>query len=241
MTFVIGNATCISFLVTPVKIKLLSVMKRKFIFDDHVAEYEAWFDEYPWVFKSEVEALREMLPEGEALKGIEVGVGTGRFSQALGIKEGVDPSAAMRSLAVDRGIEIMDGVAEALPYADHRFDFVLMNFCISYFDDLQAAFREAYRVLKGDGVLIVGFLDKDSILGRQYQEHKAESTFYRHANFYSVEKVVSELNRAGFRHTTTRQTLFGTLEDINDFQPSKPGHGEGSYVVVRATKKKISE
>jgi ubiquinone/menaquinone biosynthesis C-methylase UbiE len=216
-------------------------MKTQFSFDDYVAEYEEWFDRYPWVFRSEVEVLREMLPVGEKLTGIEVGVGTGRFSQALGIKEGVEPSENMRALAIDRGMEIMAGVAESLPYADHRFDFVLMNFCISYLDDINKAFREAHRVLKGDGVLVVGFIDKDSILGRQYEERKAESTFYRHAKFYSVEKVISELNRAGFKYTTTRQTLFGELDTINEFQPSKPGHGEGSYVIVRAAKRKLPD
>ena len=216
-------------------------MRKQFSFDNHVEEYEAWFERYPWVFKSEVEALREMLPEGDKLACIEVGVGTGRLAQALGIKEGIDPSANMRALAVERGIEIMDGVAESLPYADHRFDFVLMNFCISYLDDINKAFREAHRVLKGDGVLVVGFVDKDSTLGKQYEERKAESTFYRQAKFYSVEKVISELNRAGFKYTTTRQTLFGELDDINEFQPAKPGHGEGSYVIVRAAKKKLPD
>jgi ubiquinone/menaquinone biosynthesis C-methylase UbiE len=213
-------------------------MKKQFSFDDHVKEYEEWFDRYPWVFMSEVEALREMLPVGEKLNGIEVGIGTGRFSEALGIKEGIEPSANMRTLAVNRGIEIMDGVAERLPYADHRFDFVLMNFCICYFDDLHAAFKEAHRVLGSDGALVVGFIDKDSIIGMYYEKHKPESTFYKHANFYSVEKVISELNRAGFKHTATCQTLFNALDDIKALQPTKPGHGEGSFVVVKAMKKK---
>jgi hypothetical protein len=76
------------------------IMKTNLPFDTHVSEYEEWFDEYPAVFKSEVEALREMMPEGDKLTGIEVGLGTGRFSEALGIKEGVEPSENMRALAI---------------------------------------------------------------------------------------------------------------------------------------------
>lgn len=211
-------------------------MKTQFSFDDHVAEYEEWYDRYPLVFKSEVEALREMLPEGEKLRGIEVGVGTGRFSQALGIREGVDPSEGMGALALERGIEVMKGTAEHLPYSDHRYDLVLMNFCISYFHDMYVPFREASRVLNLDGALIIGFIDRNSTIGQYYEAHKPESTFYRQANFYDVDKVIRELKDSGFKHTSIRQTLFGPLDSITEFQPSKPGYGEGSFVVIRAMK-----
>ncbi len=213
-------------------------MKKQFAFDDHVEEYEEWYDHYPWVFQSEVEALREVLPQGDKLTGIEVGLGTGRFSQALGIKEGVEPSVKMRERAINRGIEIIDGIADHLPYGDYRFDFVLMNFVISYFDDLHAPFKEAHRVLKKDGVLVVGFVDKDSLIGSEYEKNKDESTFYKNARFYTVNKVLSELGKAGFKHAIVRQTLFGNLDEIQTVQPSKSGYGEGSFVVVGAMKKK---
>ena len=53
------------------------------LFDQHVAEYEEWFRQYPFVFRSEIEAVREMLPEGEHLSGIEIGLGTGQYANAL--------------------------------------------------------------------------------------------------------------------------------------------------------------
>lgn len=211
-------------------------MRKELPFNDHTAEYEAWYDRYPHVFRSEVEALREMLPEGDQLTGIEVGAGTGRFSQALGINEGIEPASNMRALAVKRGIKAVDGMAERLPYADLRFDFVLMNFLICYLEGMNKPFKEAFRVLKHDGVLIVGFIDKNSIIGRHYEKRKQESAFYKYARFYPVEKVLSELTRAGFRDMKLSQTLFHALDDIREFQPAKPGYGEGSYVVVKAMK-----
>lgn len=207
------------------------------IFDQHVEEYDAWFDQHPVVFQSEIEAVREMLPEGDRLLGIEVGLGTGRYSQALKIKEGIEPSKNMRALAIKRGIETMEGMAEQLPYSDLKFDFVLMLFCISYFKRLDTAFNEAYRVLKNDGSLIIGFIDKLSSIGKQYEIDKPNSTFYKQANFYSVDKVVNELSEAGFRHFSFRQTLFGDLDSIQSFQPAKEGYGEGSFVVIKAMKK----
>ncbi len=213
-------------------------MKTNLPFDSHVAEYEEWYQEFPFVFQSEVEALREMLPEGDNLRGIEVALGTGKFSEALGIKEGVEPSPNMRALAVSRGIEVVDSVAENLPYGDLKFDFVLMAFCISYFNNLSIVFREAHRVLKKNGVLIVGFIDRNSIIGKYYEDRKPESTFYRQANFYTVEKVLAELKQSGFKHFNFCQTLFNPLSEIKAFEPSKPGHGQGSFVVVQAMKKR---
>ena len=52
-------------------------------------------------------------------------MGTGRFSKALGIKEGIEPSEEMAIKAMKSGIEIMKGVAERLPYSDYHFDFLL--------------------------------------------------------------------------------------------------------------------
>ena len=41
-------------------------------------------------FQSEVSAIQQLLPSIGT--GIEIGVGTGLFASALGIKEGVEPS-----------------------------------------------------------------------------------------------------------------------------------------------------
>lgn len=211
------------------------------IFDSHVEEYEEWFERHAHAFRSEVEAVRDMLPAGDHLSGVEIGLGTGRFAAALGIKEGVEPAKNMRKLAINRGIEIMDGIAEHLPYGDLRFDFVTMVFCVSYLTHVGAAMREVHRVLKKDGVFVLGFLDRHSTIGKMYEARKNESTFYRHANFYSVDRMVNELANAGFRHFKISQTLFGKLEDITSFQPARPGYGEGSFVVIGATKKHAPE
>ncbi len=205
-------------------------------FNEHVAEYEAWFQKYPFVFQSEVEAIRELLPEGDHLRGIEVGLGTGKFSEALGLKEGVEPASGMRELALKRGIEVMAADAERLPYKDMSFDFVLMAFSICYFKDLSLAFSEAIRVLKNGGSLIVGFLDRNSIIGKQYEERKAQSLFYRNANFYSVKRVTEEFRKHQFKDLRYTQTLFHTLDEIKEFEPAKPGYGEGSFVLVKGIK-----
>ncbi len=203
-------------------------------FNDHVAEYEDWYKKYPFVFRSEVAAIKELLPRGENIRGIEVGLGTGRFAKALGIKEGIEPAENMRAVAEGKGIFVLNAVAEHLPYKSLQFDFVLMNFCISYFEDVPEAFKEAHRVLKRGGCLIAGFIDKNSRIGRFYQERKPESVFYNKANFYSLSKIEKELKNAGFKKLEFLQTLFHDLDVIKSIQKPLPGHGKGSYVLIKA-------
>lgn len=205
-------------------------------FNDHVAEYEAWYKKYPFVFKSEVMAIDAVLPKGKDIHGIEIGLATGQFSKALRIKEGIEPAENMREVAKKRKIFVLNAIAEKLPYKSMQFDFVLMNFCISYFESLSASFSEAYRVLKRGGCIIVGFIDKNSSIGVYYRKRKHKSLFYRHARFYSIQKVQSELKKAGFIDLQFSQTLFHHLDKIHKVEVPAPGYGKGSFVVIKAVK-----
>ncbi|MEJ2585316.1 MAG: methyltransferase domain-containing protein [Robiginitalea sp.] len=173
-------------------------------FDKHVADYEAWYDAYPEVYASELNAVRahfERLPED--IRGIEVGLGTGRFS--------------------------------APPYGDMQFDFVLFV-TVCHLQSLKYAFREAHRVLKPNGLIIVGFLPKDRPVAHGYQERREFSTFYREAVFYTPEEIGKLLSETGFKSLEFNQVLFGPLENIKEPQEPKPGSGKGSFVVVSAFK-----
>ena len=207
------------------------------IFDQNVEAYEQWYEDYPQVFESELLALKEQfqkLPEN--LHGIEVGLGTGRFSVPLGIKEGIEPAKEMAALAVKRGISVVDGYAEQLPFGDLKFDFVLFV-TICHLDNVKYAFAEAYRVLKPKGAILIGFLDKDRSVAKQYIENRHRSTFFTNANFFTVSRMQTLLKDVGFKNLEYNQTLFGDLDEIKEVQMPKEGFGEGSFVVVKATKK----
>jgi len=204
-------------------------------FEEYPKKYENWFEKNKFAYESELLAVKELMPaNGE---GIEIGVGSGKFAEPLGIKLGVEPSPKMRKIAEKRGIKVIDGTAEKLPFDDSQFVFALMVTTICFLDDLETAFKEACRVLKPDGCFIIGFVDKLSPLGRLYQQHKMKNVFYKIANFYSVDEVVCHLKKAGFENFAFVQTIFHNLTDIKEIEPVKEGYEQGSFVVIRATKK----
>jgi ubiquinone/menaquinone biosynthesis C-methylase UbiE len=205
-------------------------------FERYSEKYEDWFGKNKFAYQSELLAVKALIPENS--EGIEVGVGSGKFAEPLGIKLGVEPSKEMGRIAEKRGINILDTVAEKLPFNDAQFGFVLMVTTICFLDDIKAAFGEAYRVLKPGGCFIIGFVDKLSPLGKLYQLHKMKNVFYRIANFYSVDEVVSYLKEAGFENFAFVQTIFHNLGEIKEIEPIKEGYGEGSFVVIRAGKGK---
>ena len=201
-------------------------------FEKFSYRYEQWFEENNYVYESELRAVKELLPKGG--EGLEIGIGSGRFAAPLGIKLGIDPSAKMRRIAQWRGIQTFDGVAESLPLKAAQFDFALMVTTVCFLDDVDAAFKEASRVIKSGGHMIVGFIDKNSPVGRFYQMHRNDNPFYHIADFYSVKEVMNHFSRAGFYDFHFKQTIFRSLPEVRKVEPIKEGYGEGAFVVIRA-------
>lgn len=204
-------------------------------FDLHHERYEAWFSKHREAYCSELLALRLFVPlRGE---GVEIGIGSGRFAAPLGIKVGVDPSWPMLNYARARGMTVIRGVAENLPFADACFDYALVVTTLCFVQSVSTMLTEAHRVLRPGGRLIVGFVDRNSLLGQHYLAHQAESVFYRPAIFFSATEVESLLQDAGFSVEQCVQTLFHPLEKITDIEAPRLGHGKGGFVVVAATRR----
>jgi SAM-dependent methyltransferase len=203
-------------------------------FEHYMVNYEEWFERNTFAYEAELQAVNLLLPKSGT--GIEIGVGTGRFAAPLGIRIGVEPAQAMRMVAQERGLEVIGGVAEALPFQDEQFDFTLMVTTLCFVDDVELAFHEAWRILKPGGCFINGFVDRDSFLGKIYQQYKDQNVFYKVAHFYSVDEVMFSLKKARFQHFTFTQTVFHNLDEIIKAEPVKEGYGEGAFVVVRGIK-----
>ena len=201
-----------------------------FIFDKYYKKYDAWYDKNKFAYFSEIEAVKKVLPKRG--KGLEIGVGTGRFAGALGVKFGIDPSGKMLEAAKKRGVEVKLGSGEKISFKDSTFDYVAIIITLCFVKNPLKVLKESRRVLKKNGKIVIGIVDKDSFLGKFYQKKK--SVFYKQANFFSVEEVVKMLKNAGFNKISFYQTISKPLNKFVAIERPKQGFGKGGFVVIRA-------
>jgi ubiquinone/menaquinone biosynthesis C-methylase UbiE len=146
--------------------------------------------------------LRRRLLAGLRGRVIEVGAGDGRSFEHYPVEVtsvlAVEPDPTARASAAERArkvpvaIEIVHGVAEALPVEDGAFDTAVVMGLLCSVGDPGAALRELQRVLVPGGEL-------------RFWEH-VRST---HASFRVLQRAVDRLfwTRALGGCTTTRDTL----------------------------------
>jgi len=89
---------------------------------------------------------------------VDVGVGTGLVAREAvhivgnpQLVVGVDPSPGMMMMAsarLPKGVSLLEGTAEAVPFADASFDFLSMGYALRHIGNLSIAFREFHRVMK---------------------------------------------------------------------------------------------
>lgn len=205
-------------------------------FDTHAHEYDGWFDLHPNLFASELGAVRAVLPApGD---WAEIGVGSGRFASALGISLGVEPAQGMARLAESRGIRVLAGLAQNLPFHDQSLDAVFYITSLCFMPDLNPVFAEAARVLRPGGCVIAAFLPRNSAVGRIYDANAEKDLFYERATLHTRQEICTAIESAGFHIEAACHTLTGDPSTIDE-RIERPSRGleSGSFVALRAVKR----
>jgi SAM-dependent methyltransferase len=123
------------------------------------------------------QAVVEEAQTSRAGRALDVGCGTGKLTARLGDQGweawGLEASGEMlgvgRWLAFDRRMVMVLGIAEALPFPDRSFDRVVCKGSLDHFAEPAAFVREAARVLKPEGRLIIALTNYEGVscrLGR---------------------------------------------------------------------------
>ncbi len=195
------------------------------VFDREAAQYDAWYDtpHGQAIFDEEIEALRPLLG-GLPRPWLEVGIGSGRFAAGLGAEVGLDPAPGPLRLAGRRGIHIVRGIGEAVPFADGTFGAVLLMVTLCFVADAGAVLREAQRVLRADGGVVLGLILAEGPWGRHYRSLAEQGDpFYRQASFFTRTELASLLAQSGLRAVRWRSALYW----LPTSEPVRGGTREG--------------
>ena len=179
------------------------------VFDAYADKYDSWFDSEPGktIFVMEVECLQPLL-HSYPPPYLEVGVGSGRFAQALGIEYGVDPSSTLLEKAQSRHIKVQKAIGEKLLFLNGSFGGVLIALTLCFVDDPAQVLREVSRVLIPGGGLVLGLILKDSPWAEFYSSKGKEGhPIYSKARFFSRNEVENLLHQSGFDLLQYRSVL----------------------------------
>jgi ubiquinone/menaquinone biosynthesis C-methylase UbiE len=210
------------------------------VFDVFAERYDAWYDK-PFgksAFNLEKTCIASLCKN---LKKpfLEVGVGTGRFAEGLGMQYGIDSSVGVLRFAKKRGTTTIRGKGEKLPFPDKCFGAVFIIVTLCFVDEPTKVLEETSRVLRDDGSLILGLILRESPWANFYmRKGSSGNIFYKAARFYSLNELKAMLQEANLKITETSSTIFKapTEKPLRFENPRKGFHENAGFVTMKAEK-----
>lgn len=122
-----------------------------------------------------------------------------------------NPLRLARARHVAGRSQLQQGSLYDLPFVGDAFDVVLCNHVIEHVPDLPRALSELHRVLRPNGLLVIGVPNEGCLMGR-VRNRLVQPSIGRttdHVHFFTAQTVGEALRRAGFRvQRIERETFF---------------------------------
>jgi ubiquinone/menaquinone biosynthesis C-methylase UbiE len=150
-----------------------------------------------WWFLGKRKFIATVFPKVKKVKILDIGAGTGgttKFLKAYGEVTGLEANPLAQSLARKRGLKIVSGSAEKLPFENEKFDVVTI-FDVLYHQNIGSdlkVLQEAHRVLKPGGFLVV----TDCALPFLKSPH---DEIMQGRERYTKKELIGKIEKAGFK------------------------------------------
>jgi ubiquinone/menaquinone biosynthesis C-methylase UbiE len=154
---------------------------------------------------------------------LEIGVGTGRNLGFYGDNvqlTAIDLSPRMLEVAQERAkelpryVDLRRGDAQSLDFASESFDTVLFSLSLCTIPDDRQALREAHRVLRPDGCLILlEHVRSTNFLARAFQR-MIEPLTVRFGADHLTRNPLDHLDQLGFKLTELERSKAGIVERL---------------------------
>ena len=202
------------------------------LYDKIGATYDATRRSEPAI----LDALAELLNLPQGADVLDIGCGTGNYTTALGERgyavHGLDRSGLMlrTARAKQPHLPLIGGDAANLPFPNRSFDGAICTLAIHHFDDLEASFAEAKRVLDRGRLVILTALPEQ--IKRYWLSAYFPAMMARSAEQMPDWSTIEiSLRRAGFR--TWQQKLYWMPEQPLDLFLSSGKHQPHLYLDER--------
>lgn len=225
------------------------------LFDLSAEGYDSWCQTEIGSFVDTLEKnlMKEVAEPKKDEKVLDLGCGTGVYSywlneQGLSVT-GIDISSGMLNVAKSKvnadQIKFLKGDIEHLPFENETFDLVISNIVLEFTANPKEIVKEAFRVLKKDGRLVIGFIGKNSSWGKMYQEKGKQNpnSVFSKAKFFSQDDI-NELYK-----TRPDSMKFGLYFSMDEFIDKKQAtkieeerkklinYANAGYIVARWVKR----
>ncbi|MFH2142823.1 MAG: class I SAM-dependent methyltransferase [Bacteroidota bacterium] len=173
-----------------------------FDFNTFANRYDDWFktDYGQWIDKTEKTLVEKYLNRFETRTILEIGSGTGHWTDFLSKKDffilGIDIAEDMLNIARKKNIPraaFMYNDVENLPYNDRSIDNIVAFTSLEFVNNQNKAFDEIYRVLRKNGVFLIGTLNKKGSLAMT----KKKREWLKAADLFTFETLYDCLSVFG--------------------------------------------
>jgi len=213
---------------------------------DIPAAYDRGRDHGPEVLELWMNALQAHLQSLNVIKILDLGCGTGRFSESLSVYfkaevVGIDPSAKMLERAREKQpggrVQYERGSAEAIPLPSASIDLIFMSMSFHHFGNRALAARECRRVLREQGVVFVRTGTREQIKEYPYVPFFPSSRAMLEESLPDRTELRESFERGGFRLTAwevIRQTIAPSWRSYADKLS-----GEGDSIIARLSREEL--